>query len=593
MSRGYGAFFCLFLLAILCQVHGFSMGSWEGLLSEPTALKPLLGTARGVRSDDWMAQLPAMISQSLDSPRFSQTNHLVHPEGHEMTLGMNVPVNSWIALFKPTTWGYFASPDFGLAWHWQFRLFLLLGSSFAFFSVVLGASRLLAAWGAFCLAASSFFAYWSYISEPIIGLALVSAVLIFRQLWTDKILFWNLAALYWVLVAFCLNNLYPPFQIPMIYFVAAVAAASWWRSSCRMRPLWVLGVVVVLVAATVGLHFYENLIVFKKIIGTDYPGARVSTGGDLSFGQLFAMSILALSGYASVPGIAISELGSTYFVGLVALWIFILLRRNLSAEARAQGSFLAVLTFGLALYSFVGVPEILAKVSGWARVPGPRTLGLWTLLNVCWLVWWLRFRPSLRAQERVFWFGLFVFCGGIAYEAHESFLFLGWSKMLPALALLGLSVCWVLHRPRMGMALVSMILAAGSLWFNPVDRKSHSRLMTLEKVGELRRAFEASGKKAVLLLDGDPRSANFLRLVGIPGYGGMHFVPQLDFWTRVDPLRRHSSTYNRFAHVIFVRAAKGAETSFENPQPDILRVSLSENDLRRLGSEAWIRDTLF
>jgi hypothetical protein len=143
------------------------------------------------------------------------------------------------------------------------------------------------------------------------------------------------------------------------------------------------------------------------------------------------------------------------------------------------------------------------------------------------------------------------------------------------------------------MWLVLCVIAAGSLWFNPVDRNSYSKIMSMPRVQKLREDFLASGKEALLLLDGDVRTANFLRMIGIPSFGGMHFVPQVEFWKRFDPEMRYSKQWNRFAHVNFRRAAAGQATFFEAPQGDVLTVYLSDSDIRILSEKAWVLDRLW
>lgn len=258
-QRAISCMLFLFVVLVLLQIHGFSMAYWGHIMSDAESFEPLLGEARGIRSDDWMAQLPAAISQTLHQPAYPPVNEMIHPNGHEMIVGMNVPVYSWVSLFKPTTWGYYISPDFGISWHWQFRVFGLLLSAFMFFLVVMKASPWLALWGACCLALSSFFAYWAFISEPITGMGFYAIVLIYRQLTVERPKPWELALLFWTLVTFALNMLYPPFQIPMVYFVAAMTLWASYEQKCRTRhwPIRAWGrilTVMLLATATIGLH---------------------------------------------------------------------------------------------------------------------------------------------------------------------------------------------------------------------------------------------------------------------------------------------------------------------------------------------------
>lgn len=565
------------------------MASWNQVLPDLGA--PLLAKERNVRSDDWMAQLPTMISQTLHSPRFPVKNSLIHPNGHEMLLGMNVPVSSWIAIFKPTTWGYFVSPDFGLAWHWQFRIYLLLIAAFCFFSIVMKAQVNLALMAALCLVFSSFFAYWSYISEPITGLSLMIAVLVYRHLRWNEFNFLERLLLIWALVSFCVNNLYPPFQVPMVYFVISLSVFTIIKFPCSFKKLIQLGLCLFIAISIVSWHFYENFGSLEKILNTEYPGLRISTGGDLRVGHMFLMSLLPLSGYTSFSGLSISEAGSSYFLGLLGIWVWIFSRKSLNQEAQNWAFFLLVLSALLAVYSFIGIPSLLAQITGWSRVPGARTLGLWSLLNVCWLVWWVQNHKSIENQKMLIFFG---FVGlsylGISWIAVKEFDFLTVIKLAPGLVIIFSILIMMLKRPHWGIFVVLLTILGGTIWFNPVDRLSHHRIINAKATQNLIQTFKISGKKSVLLLDGDIRTANLLRMLGISSYGGMHFYPQNEFWKQLDPQNAYSKYYNRFAHVAFNRSSRGQKTYFENPSPDVLLVHLSEDDLKQFEKNTLIID---
>ncbi len=594
-------FFSLWLLLLLFQFHGFSMGAWNTTFPEAGFPEPLIGKARGIRSDDWMAQLPAMISQSLNDPAFAEVNTLIHPDGQEMRLGMNVPVKSWIAIFKPTTWGYFISPDFGLSWHWQLRVFLLLGSAYAFFLMVMGASPGLSAWGALCLAGSSFFAYWSYISEPIIGLGLLISVLLFRQLRSPqcKVKAWEAPLMYWAMVAFCVNNLYPPFQVPMIYFALMVAVYSFCSDTWQWRKFITVSAILFLAVLTVGFHFYENQETLIKLLGTVYPGLRVSSGGHVGVGGMFMMTFLAINGYGSFPGINISEAGTSFLVGLLGPFAFLLSSKKVPPNDRILAWALFSLTVWLGIYCFIGIPEMLAKLSGWSRVPSFRTMGLWALLNICWLVWWFKSNIQILDQKKNLLIGgvVFVAFALLASSAQAKFSFLNWGKLLPGLLLLSVVAVLLARQSKWAKPLFLAIILIGAYFFNPIDRKSHSKIVSSASVQKLKQEFQASGKKTLLVLDANPvtagASANFLRMIGISSYGGMHFIPQLKFWQELSSNPADARYYNRFAHVIFTRAATGQPTHFENPAPDVLKVFLSEEAILKISTEALVKENLW
>lgn len=583
-----------FFATLVAQLHGFSLTSWGKVLGDPTLEKPLFGRPRDGRSDDWMALLPAALSQSQHKPPFSAMNTLVHPNGQNMRLGISMPTNDWSMIFKPTLWGYYVSPDFGISWHWQFRIFILLLGGYFFFVTFLGACPLWASFGALALLHSSFFTYWSFTSEPITGFALLVAVLSWRLLQDDASIQKRLGLsllLLWSMNSFCLAMLYPPFQIPLGYFVGgALIAKIAHRRTLSKNLFWVAGTLL-FASVILVLHFYENRETLARVLSTEYPGRRFSTGGDLSPQHLSLMSLLALSGYSTLKNFNIAEAGNSFLVGLGGLLAFALSFRK--SKALGLGSYLAIATAGTALYSFVGLPAFAAKLTGFSMVPGPRMLGLWTLLNVSWLVWWLEHRPTLSRRKGFALVAVIAFVfTTVGYRALAEFSQLSQGKLVLAVSLMTLISYLLLQRPRWGAGLTLAVLIFGSVTYNPIDRKNFARIITSSVSSRLREDFARSGKSSVLLLDNDFRTANFPRMVGVPSLGGMHFVPQLEFWHRFDPAGKFSLAYNRFAHVSFARAEAGAPTSFESPQADLLTVRLSDTAIQELGRESLILERL-
>jgi hypothetical protein len=599
MMRAGFSYLCVayFVLSVGLGLHGFSLAQWGDVLGDARVSEVLIGKARGGRSDDWMGQLPMVLSQTQSASKFQGTSHLIHPDGHPVEFGVAAPVKSWVALFKPTLWGYFVGPDFGLSWHWQFRILVLLLGAYYFFIGFFRTSASVAAFGSLLLVHSSFFAYWSHISEPIIGFGLLIAAAGLRLLrgGLRPAQVGGLGIfLVWGMLSFGLCNLYPPFQVPMLYFVMGALLIEFRKSPThsRLKGAFVMGVAALLALGLVGLHFYENREALRAVMGTEYPGLRVSLGGDLPFARVMLMTLLSLSGYTSIMGIHLSEVGSGFLVGFAGFLVFVLSKARW-CRLRAEALFLAALTIGLGVFSFVGIPAWLARVSGLYLVPAQRMMGLWCLVNVCWLVWWLVARPELSLLRKAWVLGLTLAAVlGAGVLGLPLFAQLSPSKIAIAMFVVGVGVYLLLNRPRLGAGFVLVVTLAGTIAFNPVDRGTYERIRSSPRARELVAQFEASGKKSLLILDNDCRTANFPRLLGIPSYGGMHFVPQVAFWKTLSVSAGDSYHYNRFAHVSFRRAGSSRPTSFRSHSGDLLEVSLSDLDLARLAESTLILDSL-
>jgi hypothetical protein len=603
LSRFYSAFsrlfpaICLtvFILQLAGQLHGFSLASWGRTMGDDSISKTLVGLPRSNRSDDWAGALPLILSQTQSVPSFPIVNRLVHPDGQDMRLGVSVPTKSWSVVFKPQVWGYFISPDFGLSWHWNLRVLLLLLASFYFFRSFFGASVEVGAFGSMALVSSSFFAYWSFISEPLTGFALLSGTLLLRLITRRHSPAQSLglaAILTWTLGCFCISNLYPPFQIPLIYFVAAlllplVVSAKRSRFGILMSAVAVVGALSI-----VAIHFWESSPTLQALLNTDYPGKRFAVGGDLSLGRLFLLTMLPLNTYSSFIGIGTSEAGSSYMAGVAGLLAFVMNFR--SSRESPVGKGLAVVTIGLCIYCFLGVPSLVARLSGFYLVPSGRTLGLWSLLNIAWLVWWLEKDTINASRMQALVASVVTFCAlmSCGLLSMKQFPQLSADKVLSSSLLLSIVVFYFFQRRSIAAIATLAILMVGSIWFNPVDRMTYTRIRNSPISRELLANFKESGKTSLIFSDGEPFKASLPRMLGIPSLGGMHVVPQKKYWSSLGPDPTNSPLYNRFAYVSFVN--QGPDTPlYSNSDADILTVNLSAVEVpKEQFSSSQIRQSL-
>lgn len=568
----------LYLAACLgLQTHGFSLGIWGDILQRPEISETWAGKNRANRSDDWMGLLPLVLSQTQHEPAFPKINTLIHPDGQNMVFGVSAPVWHWSTLFKPHVWGYFLSPDFGLSWHWNFRVVALALSAYFFFRLIFQASAFSAAIGALCLTSSSFFAYWSFISEPLTSLALASCILTHLILHSPRPLLWVLA-LSWTAASFCLSSLYPPFQIPLLYFSLFVGAAQFAsnQSAFNQWPLKKLALVlsaILIAGALVAVHFWQNTATIELLTNTAYPGQRVSTGGSLSLSHFFHLTLLGLSGYSAYSPINISEMGSGFYLGVAFIISSFLHKpeRHFTELRRA----LAALTVIFGVYSFFGIPEFLAKLSLLSYVPASRTLGLWTLLNICWTVYFVSSK-GFRTRPLIPVLVLLLIALGAGTLGPQASTHINLAKAVIGSAVVCTVAFCFWKKPQLAWIIFLIISSITSLWFNPINSKTFAKIQASEATSKIKAKMAEENYDSIVFLDKSAAVANLPRMLGIQSYGGLLYPPQLDFFEGLDERGENRTHYNRFAYTSFYRAEK---LNFSNPSPDTLLVGVDQTTL--------------
>src|SRR6266404_6508452 len=288
----------VFWVCVLLKLNGSSVAIWTELLNEP---KPppslLLFIPKGVRADEWHGWTPAALSQSRQTPRFPVENLTLG--GGRAPLLMSVPVAYYTTLFRPQLWGFFLF-DFerGFSFYWCTKVFgLLLAVGWCLRQMGVH-SRALIIFGVVWIFFSGYTQWWfsspAMLPEMVASWAMYlgCAVQFFRD--SNP---WRTATAFAGFVFFGVNFvlcLYPPYQIPLLLLAVAILIGVWLENrrgakpSSGTRGLVLIGATVAAVALVLIPFWIDVRSTLALVAQTAYPGARRSTGGDLSLFKLFS-----------------------------------------------------------------------------------------------------------------------------------------------------------------------------------------------------------------------------------------------------------------------------------------------------------------
>lgn len=569
-------FVLVFAHLVSLGFHGFSLSAWRDVIEGDGASRGapelVLGQPRHIRSDEWMINLPRVFSQLQRSPRFPVTVAW-GPQGLQQDmvhLQPAVPARHWTTLFKPQVWGYFAGADFGMAWQWWFRVFALFGAAYFWFLHLMPGRRLLAGGFAAALAASPFYVYWSFGSEPLTAaaLALMLAVLSLwrRDLSAAAVAGWGALAL-WAGGVLLISVFYPPFQIVLGLFVASMLISEAPRSLTRK------GLVLTLAVGAAGLalgavYLWEGRQIFASLAASAYPGERRSSGGDLGVNALSSSLFTIFFGNISMTGLGnVCEAASFLFLMPALGWTW--LRRE-----RRAWALLALLAI-LFVWSVIGLPALIARPLLLDRVPGPRVLPALGLAAFSLLA--LDFATNAPARGRGFWLRL----GGFAVALGLA----GWHLRaavpnlkafhVPLLvaALSGLQAGFLARR-RWAVPLLALLTCTGTFWFNPLARGGSEYFFENPLAQALRRQSPAGSVWAVY---GPGRLGNLPHGLGLASLNGHCLNPDFTLWRQLDPRGEHQAVYNRM-HALLLTIGAPGRPEFYNPRPDTVLLAIHPDD---------------
>ncbi len=559
-----------FLLLVAMGVTGSSMGFLfnspygKSMLDVQGASRTILGD-EGVRGDEWGVQLPSLLAQLHHKPRFPVLNTLVGEGGQNMgVLGMTgVPVQQWAALARPATWGYFFLPlSQAMAWHWQLPFWGCLFALWWMLNVLRPAQRglNLTLSAAFCLA--PYAAAWSnwplYVTAfPALAFVVVTHLLRSTALWKGVLLG---AVLGWLLACWCLV-LYPAWII-VVGSAMAFIGLGWCLDNRRSLHFgaaqWaaLLSCIAVL-AALLGSWWLDTREAVAIMQATEYPGRRgAMPGGDLGWWW-------HLRGYHAIESIRTTGLdsnpseASSYIVLPLLMLALVTLGFARSREARWTLVGCAVFMVCYWVYTLVGIPIKLARVTLWGNLPVTRMdvgLGLVITVLLC------LYAPSAKAPTsrlgRAAALSLAAASAGLVVMAllHTPMTFVPNVRspvLIASMALAALFISgWVLWG-RMGSAMSLMlgIYVFAVLSFNPlrlapdkVDLAAGHRPFVVDEAGNPQRT---------VVLNGDGIGALIFAAAGIPIANGVFYYPHPSMWDRMGLAETEWSKVNRYQHLGF------------------------------------------
>lgn len=574
----------LFVVFCLLKIHGFSIGSWHYVLGQDTPVgKVLFGEPRGIRSDDWLTALPIIFGQINHVPQFPI--HNVNMFGGQNLLGLYVPINHAVTLFRPTLWGYFLSPDFGMAWQWWGRFFGLAAAVYILQVRTIGILRMIAFPLTVLFLYSPFIQFWSMNCAEIFMFAMFS-VIFFKQLIqaTNARVGISCGLLCGYSGAAMVFTLYPPYQIVVGWFclLTMVILFAHYGSlkSSRFVALGAFAGILVVIFSIADWYFDSQELI-ANMTSTAYPGHRFFNGGDMSMSRLFVSTFFInrqVSNWTAFGNICESASFVLLFpLGIVSYYLF-----SSGFRDRAQ----ALLFYGgMAFLGFVitflvfGLPNVYVKYTLFSQVLTQRALsgvGLASTVVTGLGIHAATTHPSTFLTKYVKRSWVVPMIAGLAIAA--AMYFLGQSyrhelgvkvSYINKIAIFYGVAAFVLFR---GFPQILFVISLLGVWstgfFNPIvvggyDDLRHSRLA--EFILEVHKQHPRSAWIGV----GSTEIGNFVRMLGIQTYSGLQFEPKNSLWSQLDESLDSKNTYNRFAHVTVRLKSQGdSRPSFELTQMD-------------------------
>jgi hypothetical protein len=528
---------------------------------------------------------------------------------HDLSVILDVPNSDWSTLFKP--WDVpmlLLDVQHGFAARWWTMSIVLLVGAYLLLLALTG-SLGIAVLFSLGLWLSPFFHWWyTSIALDSVGMGMMALGAFLFALRATNVLrrtAW-LALTAYATIGFALL-FYPPFQVPVALVIAAVGifevAGRLKERSVSWRTIAVCGGAAVAAVGVVLLAFYlHSRSTIAAVNGTIYPSHRHEAGGHTSLLQLFSAPFglsLASNGAALTGDTNQSEISSFLLLGPFALLQLSRMRfRDLQTRWRLLIAGTAAVFALLSVWYLVSLPSFLAAVLQLDRVRAGRSIvGVGTagiLLMALFVA--ARFHPGQHPEarhgsnrlvddnERRVTTGALV-CGVVAFVMY----FWGGRDLLTELPSLHLSLyAAALAAGAAGLVVLltsarnvivggtALVVLGGfvSLSANPLYRglgplTSSPMLATFS-----REALHPPDRSHTTWVSfAGTYVTDVMIASGVPALNAIDGYPVAKSWEVLDPERRASAIWNRYANVAFAPAPPGAPPKLTLVQEDVVDVS--------------------
>ena len=568
----------LYIILSLFKVHTSSIGNWDIVSGKPEAETVITGTPRYIRLDEWMIGTPAVIGQynagmPLSNPADGAGN---------MPVIYGFPVKDISTVLRPAQWSYFIfDVERAFSFSWNFGIFFFLMSTFLLFMLLTKNNFLVSVTSAFFIFLSSAVQWWTYLiaSEMMyLNGIFISLVYILYSKKISSLVISGIILLFSISGIFF--NLYPPFQIPLIYLYSLMFIGfliqrknfAVFKENLLAKGFVLFGVLVLFGVSA--YHYYTiSRDTYSLVLNTVYPGRRFSTGGDLSNGKLFSEFFGRYMSDSNVPTQWLNICEASNFIMFFPIIFYVIALRYIKFK-KVDPLLICLSIFVLIglIYVLAGFPAFLSKASLLSMSPASRALPILGAGNAVLLFYFLGIRNA-DEKEKFTWieFGILAvavfvliktICTNIL-DATDNFF----TTQEATTATLLMAAAYLLVRYK-SFRFISPIACLFLLGLNISNAAVHpvssglSSILEHPLVEKTKEVYEKdrTPRWAVFgsqQLDGS-NWANLVKTNGINVFNGVKWIPPLKDMEVLDS--NADSVFNRYAHIDMHTFINGRDT---------------------------------
>ena len=571
----------LFVFAVAFKMNYSSIGKWNGTIKDEKKdiSSALLGSPKGIRSDEWLVQTPSMLSQYNNN--FTEENPAIG--AGKAPLVYNLPVRSF-SVFHPQFWGFFVLDfDRGFSFYWNFKVFGLLIGFFLLLMLLTKNNFWLSVAGSLWLLFSGFIQWWFSVVTTEMIATFCFIFIAFAYLFFSKKIINNVIAS--VALAVFLPNfifyLYPPFQISLVYlslflfFGYSIGKWSFIKNNWKSKAILFLS--AIFFTGLMAYFFYNDAKdTILSIQNTEYPGRRVTVGGNMTIGKYFSGTFDTYYTEGKFPKNLGNVCEASNFIILFPV-ILIPVLIGIYKRKKINPVLLSVLTYliFISAWMFFGLSRFIEKITLLNMVPTERALiglGVGSIIAV---IVYLSEKSSWDLRLKIKWIPVLAAIIFVAFFFLNKDLgnFLKTGRMIFLIIFFTFLIFWLFNKNRIlfGIAIVSFVLYFNHS-VNPVV--SGIKPVTEKSLYKFFVEMKKQDPDSKWVVFGDRKIADFGKSSGIYFVDGVKYVPNLKLMDSIAGNLESRNIYNRYAHIKF-DSAENETVNFDLRQSDLYAVSIN------------------
>jgi len=580
-----------FITLSIFKINGSSIDIYN-LLFYPNGENSsiIIGTPRGVRSDEWL--VATQYSQSQAENNFTSINEDIG-FGQNMTLLYDTPSTHCSSIFKPLNFFYFIfSFEVAFSIKWWLRIYLIILSSYVLLKQI-GIPKRYSLISALAISFTPYLHWWFSTSAlDTVYLLFFIFFLLIKLFQNNKIAFKSIIsiAIIYLSTSFLLI-LYPPFQIPGLWLL--IFCVSGYLLNCfglkgLIKKIKTNIFFLFLISFSLILFIFLFYIDLKEVIylmmNTSYPGTRIIEGGGYNFIKFnnFFYNFILIKGSHPVPDEFLNQSEASNFAMLYIFLLPLLIHKFIKnfITKHKFDYFELLLSLYLiisTIWLFIGLPMLIERISLLYMVPIHR-ISLFIGLGGYILCFYYIFKDKtiLKTDRYITYFVislmaffLFYYFGHVIKSRYP--LFLNNTMIVLLIALISaITTFLLLIRNKLFIIILTIISFLTSLCINPIYISNFPT--TSSKISDMVRNVENKDPNQKWIHFGSLLYGNLLISNGINSINSTHYYPQFAIWDKIDPDGSNLEIYNRYAHIEFIDNEK---TEIQLIHADTIRVLIN------------------